>query len=106
MHDYAGDILYTMFLFFLLRSIWLRTDAKILSLAAFVFSTVVEFTQLLNAPVLETIRSSFIGRTLIGNGFNLFDILYYFIGSLLGLVLMIAVEKKSQGTDRKPVATL
>jgi len=94
MHDYAGDVLYAMFFFFLFRLIWFRTDAKILAWTAFVFSTIVEITQLIKIPVLETVRGFFIGRTLIGNGFNFFDILYYFIGSLVGFLLSITIDKK------------
>ena len=88
MLSYAGDILYTMFFFFLLILIWPKWHPLISAGIAFCFSTAIEFTQLISTPFLESIRSYFLGRTLIGTGFSPVDILYYFLGSILGLLLL------------------
>lgn len=94
-YEYAGDILYTMFFFFLLRLIWLWSNPIGLAVAAFCFSTTIEFTQLISTPFLETIRSTFLGRTFIGTGFTPVDIVYYLLGSTLGLIILRILEKDS-----------
>lgn len=81
--NYAGDILYPMFWFFLVLFIQPKSSPVKLACAVFIFSTAIEFTQLLTFPILVQIRSTFIGRTLIGTGFVPIDVLYYFIGSAL-----------------------
>lgn len=91
-HDYAGDIIYTMFFFFLFHLIWNRTNTIILAGAAFGFSTVVEFTQLIDTNFLKVIRSTFLGRTLVGTGFTTTDILYYLLGSVLGWIMLFAID--------------
>jgi len=82
-----GDILYPMFWFFLV--LFFRPQFSSLKLAStvFIFSTAIEFTQLLSSPLLTQIRSTFIGRTLIGTGFAPVDIFYYFIGCVLAVGL-------------------
>jgi hypothetical protein len=80
MHLYAGDIFYPLFWIFVI--FFLRPDTAPWGAAAavFLFSVAIEFTQLLSTPLLIDIRSHFIGRTLIGEGFALLDIFYYLIG--------------------------
>ncbi len=85
--NYAGDIFYPMFWFFLVLFFWPQISPLKLASAVFLFSTAIEFTQLLSNPMLTKIRSTFIGRTLIGTGFAPLDILYYLIGCALALGL-------------------
>ncbi len=86
-HDYAGDILYPMFWFFVVLFLFPRLRPLAAAAAVFLFSTAVEFTQLFSWPALIYLRASFLGRTLVGNSFSLVDILYYFIGSASALAV-------------------
>jgi len=86
-HSYAGDILYPMFWFFMLAFLRPKLSPYTNAAIIFLFSTAVEFTQLLSNPFLECIRSGFLGRTLIGTGFVAMDILYYAIGCVLAVLL-------------------
>jgi hypothetical protein len=43
-----------------------------------------EFLQLWHPPLLESLRSNFIGRTILGSYFDWSDFTYYFAGSALG----------------------
>jgi uncharacterized membrane protein len=54
----------------------------------FMFTSVIEFTQLLDVHFLVFIRRSFIGRTLIGTTFSWQDFLYYFAGAVIGFSLI------------------
>lgn len=89
---YAGDIFYPMFWFFLGMLLFPATHPVIMSVIVWLFSTAVEFSQLLDTPLLALLRRSFFGRTLIGTSFVPLDILYYFIGCLSALFLYYALH--------------
>ena len=52
-----------------------------------------EFLQLWHPGFLEVLRSNFIGRTILGTSFNWSDFIYYFIGSGIGYVLLLRLQK-------------
>jgi hypothetical protein len=61
-----------------------------------------EFLQLWHPPILEQIRSTFLGRTLIGNTFSWWDFPHYVLGCFLGWLWLQQLEvrgnaKKGQG---------
>ncbi len=86
-NSYAGDIFYPMFWFFVLIFIRPRISPVKAAMIVFIFSTVIEFSQLLSFPILEQIRGTFIGRTVIGVRFVPADIVYYAAGCLLAFGL-------------------
>ena len=73
----------------------LLPKAKPLRVAIWVFiiTCILEFVQLLDNSFLEIIRSNFIGQTIIGNSFTWSDFPYYFIGSVLGYLILKNLEK-------------
>jgi len=46
-----------------------------------------EFLQLWHPPLLESLRNSFLGRTILGATFSWLDIPFYIVGALLGCAL-------------------
>jgi hypothetical protein len=84
-HNYAGGVIYEVFWIVLFGAIFHRIKAWRTALFVFLVTCGLETLQLYHPPLLETIRSTFIGRALIGNGFDPWDFLYYVIGSLIGL---------------------
>ena len=58
-----------------------------------IITCVLELVQLLDNAFLEIIRSNFIGQTIIGNSFTWSDFPYYFIGSVLGYLILKNLEK-------------
>lgn len=76
--------LYVIFWILLARIIFPNVKKLILCLIVLVITCGLEFTQLLEVPVLEWIRSGFVGRSLIGNSFSAGDFPYYFLGAALG----------------------
>ena len=86
-HLYAGDILYPVFWYFLFLTFFPRFNPYLLAALNLAFDSICEFSQLLQTPLLESIRSTFIGRTLIGTGFDSHDFYYYLIGNILAVIL-------------------
>ncbi|RPI00024.1 MAG: DUF2809 domain-containing protein [Calditrichaeota bacterium] len=80
-NNYAGDILYPMFWFFCLLLIFPRFSPSAAAILVFLFSSLVEFTQLFSTSLTQFMRSSFLGRVLVGSSFSLIDIFYYAVGA-------------------------
>lgn len=83
--DSSGGILYEIFWILLIGLLRPRGRAWIAGSAVFAVTTAVEFLQLWHHPLLESIRATFIGRTLIGTSFTWTDLPYYMIGTVLGV---------------------
>ena len=97
---YAGDILYPVFWYFLFLTFFPRFNPYILAGLNLAFDCLGECTQLLHTPLLESIRSTFIGRTVIGNGFDSNDFYYYLIGNIFAVMVyrsMIALISSRNG---------
>jgi len=86
-NSYAGDIFYPMFWFFVLIFLKPRMSPIKSAVIIFIFSTLIEFSQLVSFPLLEKIRDTFIGRTVFGVRFVAVDIVYYAVGCLLAIGL-------------------
>jgi hypothetical protein len=88
-----SGILYELFwclLFFLLRP---RTRTFHIVITVFIVTCALECMQLWHPPVLEFVRKSFIGRTLIGTTFVWSDFFYYLVGCSLGYFGLINLRK-------------
>jgi hypothetical protein len=86
-HYYAGGIVYEVFWILLLGTFFPRLGAGRIAIFVFVVTCGLEFLQLWHPRFLELLRSNFIGRALLGNGFDLWDFVYYIIGSTIGWLL-------------------
>ncbi len=86
-NDYGAGLLYEIFwilvIFFFLPS---RKAIKKIPPFVFVFTSVLEILQLWHPWLLEQIRSTFIGRALIGTSFSWWDFPHYAIGCLIGWI--------------------
>jgi len=86
--------------------IWPRPEAvKWIAAAVFDITCVLEILQLWRPPLLEAIRSTFIGRTLIGNSFQWSDFPYYAVGCVIGFLLAKALVRHAQPTGHDRNAT-
>lgn len=83
-HNYAGGVIYEVFWIILFGAVFDRVRAWRIALWVFLATCALETLQLYHPPFLETIRSSFVGRGLIGQGFDPYDFPYYVIGSVIG----------------------
>ena len=84
-NDYAGDILYEIFwcLFFFLL-IPSRKAVRQIPLWVLIITCILEFLQLWKPPLLQQIRATFWGKTLLGTTFVWLDFPHYVIGCLIG----------------------
>lgn len=81
---YAGDALWALLVFWLLRGAkpqWPLTWAAVLALS---IAYAVEFSQLYHAPWLDALRRTTLGGLVLGHGFLWSDLLCYAIGIGLG----------------------
>jgi hypothetical protein len=95
-NDYTGGIWYEIFWMLVAVVIQPRFDAKWVGLIVFSVTSFLEFLQLWHGPFLELIRSTFLGRTLIGSSFSWWDFPYYVIGCLWGWLWLMFLHKISQ----------
>ena len=96
---YPGDALWTLMVFFGIA--FLRPDIRPfrLALLALAFSWAVEFSQLYQAPWINSIRAARLGHLVLGSGFHRPDLIAYAIGAAAGLVLDVSFFYR--GTPRE-----
>jgi len=75
------------FLFFPQASGW-----KIVSIVLLI-TIILEFLQLIHPKFLETIRGTFVGRTIIGSSFNWIDFIFYFFGAGVGFIWIYGIKR-------------
>ena len=89
-----GGVLYVIF-WSLLFSIPFSSSASWkIALIVLVATCSLEILQLWHPPFLEQIRSTFLGHALMGNSFSWKDLVHYFAGFLLSLVLLSLLRNK------------
>lgn len=83
-----GGVFYVIFWIlavFLIRPYW---KPILIAVGVLIATSFLECTQLVNHPALSAIRSTFIGRTIIGSTFNPSDFVYYLAGCAIGLAFL------------------
>jgi len=83
-----GGMLYEIFWCLILFLIFPKIDIIKIALIVYLATCFLEILQLWHPPFLQIIRGNYIGRTILGNQFNLNDFPYYLIGSFFGWVWM------------------
>lgn len=83
-NDSLGGVFYEIFWCLAAAFAVPRWPAAGIAGAVLVATCGIEFLQLWHPPVLEWARSTFVGRTILGNFFSWDDIPYYFVGSAAG----------------------
>lgn len=86
LNNYAGGMLYEVFWCLVAVFIWPRVSGFSVAILVFGITSFLEFLQLWHPPLLEAVRSTFIGRTLIGTSFTWWDFPYYIIGCCVGWI--------------------
>lgn len=85
--DNAGDALWTVAAYLGLAWLWPRVSPLWLGLGAFSISVGVECSQLVDVGWLNRLRSTTIGRLLLGSGFIWIDFARYFVGALSAAIV-------------------
>jgi hypothetical protein len=90
-----GGVLYEIFWCLVVALLFPRVRPPALSAGVFASTSILEFLQLWHPQFLETIRSTFVGRTLIGTTFIWTDFIYYILGSVCGGLIVMLLRKDS-----------
>lgn len=88
-----GGLLYEIFWCLVFFFIFPKTQPIKIAFWILTITSSLEFLQLWHPPLLELLRSNFIGRTILGNSFNWGDFPYYFIGSLVGYLILVWIKR-------------
>jgi hypothetical protein len=89
-----GGFFYEIFWVLLFSILLPKVRPVIIAMAVFFATCTLEFLQLWHPPFLQILRSNFIGRTILGNSFNLMDFPYYIAGSLTGYLILKIIKKR------------
>jgi len=79
-----GGVFYEIFWCLLVYFAYPNARPLAIAVGVLLVTCLLEFLQLWHPPLLELLRSHFLGRTVLGNSFAWSDFPYYFIGSGLG----------------------
>jgi hypothetical protein len=93
-HDSLGGALYEIFWCLVLALLLPRWRPARTACVVLVSTCILEFMQLWHPPLLEWMRSFFIGRTILGSFFDWTDFPYYFVGSALGWLWLRAITPR------------
>jgi hypothetical protein len=91
-NNYAAGVLYEIFWCLILLFFWphRKFTAKI-AMGVLVVTSLLEVLQLWHPWMLEQIRSTFLGRTLLGTTFSWWDFPHYVLGCALGGFWMLRI---------------
>jgi hypothetical protein len=87
LHDHAGDALWAGMIYFGFRMVWIRRSKAWAFLLSFVFSWGIEFSQMIQMPWLNEVRSTMLGALILGHGFLVIDLVRYTAGILCTFVI-------------------
>lgn len=90
-----GGFFYEVFWCLVIAFIFPRYHPLKVALWVFGATCLLEFMQLWHPPLLDQLRSGFIGRTVLGNSFNGLDFPYYAAGCLAGFYVLKIIGKIS-----------
>ena len=94
-NDSFGGLLYEVFWWLVISFILIKAKPWTIALNVLIITCILEILQLWHPVFLEVIRSTFIGRTIIGTSFVSSDFIYYFFGSLVGWAFLVKIRKST-----------
>ncbi|WP_243633250.1 DUF2809 domain-containing protein [Paenibacillus xerothermodurans] len=96
---YAGDAIWASMIYFGFRAISIRTPLHTAALASFLFSVMIEFSQLYQAGWINELRATLLGALVLGKGFVTQDLARYSFGIaaayLLDVFLLSCYSKRN-----------
>ena len=95
-HDSLGGAVYEIFWCLMLALMLPRWRRARIAIVVLIGTCMLEFLQLWHPPLLEWLRSFFIGHAILGSYFDWFDFPYYFAGSAAGWLWLRAITPRSR----------
>lgn len=84
---YIGDTLWALNLFFVFGFIFKKNSSYLIAIVAYIFSLLIEISQLYHTPWIDSMRTNQFVAVIIGFGFLWSDLVCYFIGIGLGIFI-------------------
>lgn len=81
-HEHFGDALWAGMIYFGVRMVCIHSSRARALWISVTFSCMIEFSQLIQVPWLNELRSTLWGALILGRGFLIFDLIRYLIGIL------------------------
>ncbi|MFR5265519.1 DUF2809 domain-containing protein [Clostridium sp.] len=85
--DYSGDTLWAMMVYLGIAFVFNKLESKKVMILALIFSYLIEFSQLYQGQLINSIRNTTIGGLVLGYGFLFSDLICYLVGILLTFCL-------------------
>ena len=95
---FIGDILWAMMVYWIMRFLFVTKSVKFSVIGSLLFSYAIEFSQLYQAPWINSIRHTVIGGLVLGETFSWGDMLSYTVGVAIG----VAIDLLIKNTERIP----
>lgn len=92
---YAGGALYEIFWILVILTVWPRLPVPRVAIGVFTVTCGLEVLQLWRPPMLEALRSTFLGRALVGSTFSWWDFPHYAAGAAAGFALAHALAGRT-----------
>ena len=93
-NNYGAAVFYEIFWCMVVFLFFARKEAAAkIAIGVFVITALLEILQLWQPPLLQQIRSTFPGKTLLGTTFVWWDFPYYVLGCLIGWLAMRVLSK-------------
>jgi hypothetical protein len=83
-HNSLSGVLYELFWCLLVSILFERIKPWTIAVSVLIATCLLEFMQLWHPPFLELVRSTFVGRTLLGTSFTWLDFPHYLAGCAIG----------------------
>ena len=93
-NNHLAGLFYETFWCLLIAFFACKMPAIRIALLVFSITSVLELLQLWQAPFLTALRSTFIGRTLLGTSFSWLDFPFYVLGCILGWLLIQVLRRE------------
>ena len=91
---FIGDVLYAILQYLILNAFFGTHNKLLIAVVALLFCFIIECSQLLTHPILNSIRSTTIGKLVLGQGFLWSDLLAYFIGITVVYIIDTRIFRK------------
>jgi hypothetical protein len=91
-NDYAAGVMYEIFWCLVLFFFWPHRESTTrITVAVLIITSTLEVLQLWHPWALEQVRSTFLGRALLGTTFSWWDFPHYILGCTIGRFWMLRI---------------
>lgn len=92
--EYMGDTMWSLAVFMIFRLSFHRLSVFSIACITFLFSILIEVSQLYDTTWINSIRHTFIGGLLLGFGFLWTDFICYFVGVLIAVAADLLIRRR------------